>query len=179
MKKVVFAILALALSTACASAQVAFTPINWSGNITLNATVQQSLSISLDGHNVNFNVTSGTAAMPGDKTITLSGTANLKHGGAVSLWADATDLVSVDNGKIPATNILLTTGGPFGGAVDAPYPGDYSWYFAAITNGTQGNADPGIVGKTFSIPMSFKLAPVGNIVPNVYTGTITIYAQVS
>ena len=171
MKKVVFAIFALAISAACASAQVIpyATATAAPQTIIVNATIQPSASLTLSGGFLNFNVVNPAVKTPGNP-ITVTGTVSMHKGGNAFFSMDCTDLQGKETGNvIPSTFILLTTAH---GSADAPMVnfGNY-WY-------TSPAAAAGSIGQQIVEPLGFNLAPVPTFKPDQYTGVITVTLQV-
>jgi hypothetical protein len=171
MKKVVFAIFALALSTACASAQIAFNTPTATATIAVNATIQQSASLTLSGNSVNFNVLDATVPTNGDKAITVTSKVSIAKGHAATMEIGSTDLVGLNGGgTIPAELISYKTGVSLG---FNPLYNDPAMNGILAINTNSGallNATP--AGLT--TPISFQLAAVPTYVPDQYTGTVTI-----
>jgi hypothetical protein len=153
-----------------ATAQVAFTTATAAPQtIVVNATIQPSASLALSGNVINFDVQNPTVPTVGN-SINVTGTVNMHKGGNAFFALDCTDLVGKEAGNvIPSTFILMTTAH---GATDSPLVpfGNYWYTSPAATNGS--------IGEQMVEPLSFKLAPVPNFMPDQYTGTMTVTLQV-
>jgi hypothetical protein len=171
-------LLAAALLAASASAQV----LNSAAKpIALNATLSQSLSVSLSGNAVNFNLTAGSGTNPGSTSITATTSWTLNQLVAlVSVYAFfSSSTAALTNGagdNIPSADFQISDNG---GA------------FTALTSTAPfGGANAGLtLGQTLIILFNEKgsrtdvmnfninLAPLPTLPPGNYTGTLTIQAQ--
>lgn len=171
MKKAVFAILVLALSVVSSSAQIAFNAPTASATIAVNATIQQSASLTLSGNVVNFNVLDATAPTNGDKSITVTSKVSIAKGHGATMEIGSSDLVGLNGGgTIPARLISYKTGQSAG---FNPLDNDPAMNAILAINTNSGallNATP----AGLSTPLSFQLAPVPTYVPDQYTGTVTV-----
>jgi hypothetical protein len=170
--------LAAALLAASARAQV----VNSAAKpIALNATLNQSLSVSLSGNAVNFNLTAGSASNPGSTLITATTSWTLNQLIAVvSVYAFfSNSTAALTNGagnNIPSADFQISDNG---GA------------FTALTSTAPfGGANAGLtLGQTLILLFNEKgsrtdvmnfninLAPLPTLPPGNYTGTLTIQAQ--
>ncbi len=172
MKKflVLSAILTLGLFAVSATAQVAFTTASAAPQtIIVNATIQQSASLSLSGNFINFDVVNPAVPTIGNG-ITVTGTVSMAKGHNAFFSLDCTDLIGKEAGNvIPSYLILMSTSH---GAADAPVVnfGNY-WY-------TTPAAAVGSIGQSLVEPLSFKLAPVPSYKPDQYQGVMTVTLQV-
>jgi len=149
--------------------------------ITLQAVLNQSLTLTLSGNAVNFNLTAGSPNNPGSTSITATTTWALKPSvGAVNVYAffsnSASALSDGAGDSIPSADFQISNNG---GA------------FTALTNTVPfGGANAGlrlsstrILGNnrtgTHNDVMNFNinLAPLPNLPAGAYTGTLTIQAQ--
>ncbi len=149
--------------------------------IALNAVLSDSITLTLSGNAVNFNLVSGSATNPGSTGVTATTTWVLKPSvNSLNLYAffsSSTAALSDGAGhNIPSADFQISANGgaftaltntvPFGGAnaglqvSSVPIRG---------YNKTGTNSDV----MTFNI----NLAPVPNLPAGLYTGTLTIQAQ--
>jgi hypothetical protein len=149
--------------------------------IALNAVLNQSLSVSLSGNAVNFNLTAGSANNPGSTTITATTSWTLNQLVAlVSVYAFfSSSTAALSNGagnNIPSADFQISDNG---GA------------FTALTNTAPfGGANAGMTlgqslillfnekgSRTDVMNFNINLAPLPALPPGNYTGTLTIQAQ--
>jgi len=149
--------------------------------IALNAVLPDSITLTLSGNAVNFNLVSGRASNPGSTDITATTTWLLRPNvNSLKLYAffssSASALSDGAGHNIPSADFQISDNG---GA------------FAALTNTVPfGGANAGlqvssvrILGNnktgTNSDVMTFNinLAPLPNLQTGIYTGTLTIQAQ--
>lgn len=170
--------LALLLAAGVAPAQVLNSA---AATITLNANLTQSLSLTLSGNAVSFNMTAGSASNPGSTSITATTNWTLKPSvGSVKVYAffgnSASALNDGAGNNIPSADFQISNNGAA---------------FAALTNTVPfGGANAGlqlsstkIIGNnrtgTHNDVMDFNinLAPLPNLPAGAYVGTLTIQAQ--
>jgi hypothetical protein len=170
--------LAATLFAATASAQV----VNSAAKpIALNATLSQSLSVSLSGNAVNFNLVAGSPNNPGSTTITATTSWTLNQLIAlVSVYAFFTSstaaLTDGAGNNIPSADFQISDNGgaftaltntaPFGGA-NAGLTLGQSLIFLFNEKGS----------RTDVMKFNINLAPLPTLPPGNYTGTLTIQAQ--
>ena len=149
--------------------------------ISLNATLQESVTVTLSANAVNFTLTAGSPNNPGSTAITATTSWTLRPSiGSVSVYAFfATSAAALTDGagsNIPSSAFLISNNG--GG-------------FLPLTNTVPfGGANAGlrlsnirILGNnrtgTHNDLMNFNidLSGVPNLPPGLYTGTLTIQAQ--
>jgi hypothetical protein len=172
--------LIIAAASALASAQV----INSGAQtISLSATLNESLTLSLSGNAVTFNLTPGSAANAGSTNITATTSWVLKPGRtAVGVYAyftaAATALNDGGGNNIPSSaffiadnagpSTALTTTGPFGGALAGLQLAN-----VAITGANRASSRTDV--------MAFNINLTGGTLPQLpastYTGTLNIQAQ--
>ena len=172
--------LGLALATSMAAAQALNSDAQ---TIALNATLAESLTLSLSASAVNFTLAAGTAANPGSTDITATTTWVLKPGrtavGVNAYFANAAAALTdgaghnipssaffiADNG---AASVALTNTGAFGAASAGLQLAN-----VAITGANQ--------SASHSDLMAFNINLTGGTLPQLpaatYTGTLNIQAQ--
>ena len=150
-------------------------------SIALNANLSDSITLTLSGNAVNFNLVGGSANNPGSTGITATTIWVLKPSvGSLNLYAffsSSTTALSDGAGhNIPSADFQISDNG---GA------------FAALTNTVAfGGANAGL--QVSSVPIrgynktgtnsdvmkfNINLAPLPNLPAGMYTGTLTIQAQ--
>lgn len=149
--------------------------------IALQAVLSQSITLTLSGNAVNFNLAAGSAANPGSTSITATTTWTLKPStGTLSVYAFFSNSVSAltdgAGNNIPSADFQISNNG---GA------------FTALTNTVPfGGANAGLLLSSTKIlgfnktgtrndVMNFNinLSPLPNLPAATYTGTLTIQAQ--
>ena len=171
--------LAMALSTSIASAQVTST----AQTIALNATLTESLTVSLSANNVNFNLTAGSPTNAGLGTVTATTKWTLAAGRkdvfVYAYFASSTAALAdtagdnipssafyiKDNGNAAAA--LTNTIAGFGGANAALQLED-----VPITTANRASSQQDVM--TFNIDLSTGTLP--QLPANTYTGTLNIQA---
>ncbi len=149
--------------------------------ITLQAVLTQSLSLTLSGNAVNFNLTAGSAANPGSTSITATTTWTLRPSvGSLKVYAffsnSASALTDGAGNNIPSTDFQISNNGGAFTALANTVP------FGGANAGLQLSSTP-ILGNnrtgTRNDVMNFNinLAPLPNLPAGGYTGTLTIQAQ--
>jgi hypothetical protein len=174
MKKSLFAIaLLVAFTTVAFAAAPKFNTPSDTKVITVNATIQQSVSCTLSGSEINFNVTDPSAATNGDTSVDINCKASLAKGHNAVMSIASSDLVgSLDGRHIPAAAVLGATNNTQGQyyTLDANQGGYYPFALTA-NNG-------GVSGETGGITLSLQLAGDSTRTPDQYTGTVTVLMQV-
>jgi hypothetical protein len=149
--------------------------------IALQAVLSQSITLTLSGNAVNFNLAAGSAANPGNTSITATTSWTLKpSSGTLSVYAffsnSASALTDGAGNNIPSADFQISNNG---GA------------FTALTNTVPfGGANAGLLLSSTKIVgfnktgtrndvMNFNinLSPLPNLPAATYTGTLTIQAQ--
>jgi hypothetical protein len=149
--------------------------------IALNAVLTDSVTLTLSGNAVNFNLVPGNGSNPGSTSITATTTWVLKPNvGSLKLYAffssSTSALTDGAGNNIPSADFQLSANaGPFN-ALTNTVP------FGGANAGLQVSSTP-ILGNnktgTHSDVMNFNinLTPLPNLPSGVYTGTLTIQAQ--
>jgi hypothetical protein len=149
--------------------------------ITLQAVLNDSITVSLSSSAVNFNLTAGSANNPGSVGVTTTTSWLLKpSAGSLSLYAffssSAAAMTDEAGDNIPSANFqisdnagpftALTNTVPFGGA----NAGLQLWSFKVTGNKRTGSA-------TDVLNFNINLSSLPNLPAGTYTGTLTIQAQ--
>jgi len=169
--------LGLALATTMAAAQALNSGAQ---TIALNATLAESLTLSLSANAVNFTLAAGSAANPGSTTITATTTWVLKPGrtavGVYAYFANAAAALTDGAGNnIPSSAFFIADN------AGASTPLTNTVAFGAASGGWQ-MANVAITGANKSATrtdqMAFNINLTGVQIPAAnYTGTLNIQAQ--
>ncbi len=149
--------------------------------ITLQAVLTQSLSLTLSGNAVNFNLTAGSPSNPGSTSITATTTWTLRPSvSSLKVYAFFSNSVSAltdgAGNNIPSSDFEISNNGGAFTALTNTVP------FGGANAGLQLSSTP-ILGNnrtgTRNDVMNFNinLAPLPNLPAGGYTGTLTIQAQ--
>lgn len=149
--------------------------------ITLQAVLNESLTVSLSGNAVKFNLTAGSANNPGNTSITATTTWVLKpNAGALSLYAffsnSASALTDGAGDNIPSADFQVSdNAGPFNALTNTvPFGGAGAGLLLSATKIT-GNKRTGT--NTDVMNFNINLSTLPNLPAGTYTGTLTIQAQ--
>jgi hypothetical protein len=171
-------VLAAAILTAPVQAQVRN---SGASPIALNAVLADSITLTLSGNAVNFNLVAGNASNPGSTSITATTTWTLKPSvGNLRLYAffsSSTSALSDGAGNnIPSADFQISANaGPFAALTNTVPFGGANAGLLVSTVRILGNNKTG----THSDVMNFNinLTPLPNLPSGTYTGTLTIQAQ--
>jgi len=149
--------------------------------IALNAVLADSITLTLSGNAVNFNLVAGNASNPGSTSITATTTWTLKPSvGNLQLYAffsSSTSALSDGAGNnIPSADFQISANaGPFAALTNTVPFGGANAGLLVSTVRILGNNKTG----THSDVMNFNinLTPLPNLPSGTYTGTLTIQAQ--
>ena len=149
--------------------------------IALNAVLSDSITLTLSGNAVNFNLVAGNASNPGSTSITATTTWTLKPSvGNLRLYAffsSSTSALSDGAGNnIPSADFQISANaGPFAALTNTVPFGGANAGLQVSTVRILGNNKTG----THSDVMNFNinLTPLPNLPSGTYTGTLTIQAQ--
>jgi len=149
--------------------------------IALNAVLSDSITLTLSGNAVNFNLVAGNASNPGSTSITATTTWTLKPSvGNLRLYAffsSSTSALSDGAGNnIPSADFQISANaGPFAALTGTVPFGGANAGLLVSTVRILGNNKTG----THSDVMNFNinLTPLPNLPSGTYTGTLTIQAQ--
>jgi hypothetical protein len=171
--------LGLALATTMASAQALNSGAQ---TIALNATLAESLTLSLSANAVNFTLAAGSAANAGSTNITATTKWVLKPGrtavGVYAYFANAGAALTDGTNNIPSSAFFISDNAGPSTALNS------SVAFGAANGGMQ-LANVAITGLNKSATrtdlMAFNINLTGGTLPqlpaSVYTGTLNIQAQ--
>lgn len=149
--------------------------------IALNAVLTDSISVTLSGAAVNFNLVAGSASNPGSTAITATTTWILKPSvGNLKVYAffssSTAALTDGAGDNIPSADFQISDNAGAFTALTNTVP------FGGANAGLQLSSTP-ILGNnktgTHNDVMNFNinLAPLPNLPANTFTGTLTIQAQ--
>jgi len=149
--------------------------------ITLQAVLSQSLTLTLSGNAVNFNLAAGSAANPGSTSITATTSWTLKPSvGSLKVYAffsnSASALTDGAGNNIPSADFQISNNGGAFTALTNTVP------FGGANAGLQLSSTP-ILGNNKSgtrndvMNFNINLVPLPNLPAGSYTGTLTIQAQ--
>ena len=149
--------------------------------ITLQAVLNDSISVSLSSSAVNFNLTQGSANNPGSVGVTATTTWVLKPNvGNVTLYAffsnSTSALTDGAGSNIPSANFQLSNNaGPFAALTSTvPFGGANAGLLVSQTK-VLGNNKSG--SHTDVMNFNINLTTLPNLPAGTYTGTLTIQAQ--
>ena len=173
----VIALLAVMLA-APASAQVLNSAAS---TITLNAVLSQSITLTLSGNAVNFNLTAGSAANPGSTSITATTSWTLKPSvGSLKVYAffsnSASALTDGAGNNIPSADFQISNnGGAFTALTNTVPFGGANAGLQLSSTAILGNNKSGTRNDVMNF--NINLVPLPNLPAGSYTGTLTIQAQ--
>jgi hypothetical protein len=148
--------------------------------IALSAVLTQSLTVSLSGNAVSFNLVAGSPNNPGSASITATTTWILNQSigtvGVFAFFSSATAALTDGAGhNIPSSDFQISSNGgafnpltntvPFGGA-NAGLPVSYTLIL--------GNNKS---SRTDTMKFNINLSPLPSLPTGSYTGTLTVQAQ--
>ena len=149
--------------------------------ISLNAVLNDSITVSLSSHAVNFTLTQGSGSNPGSTSITATTTWLLRPNvGSLKLYASfASSTSALTDGagnNIPSADFQISDNGGAFNALTNTVP------FGGANAGLQLSSTP-ILGnnksgsRTDNMNFNINLVPLPNLPAGTYTGTLTIQAQ--
>ena len=149
--------------------------------ITLQAVLTDSISVSLSGNAVNFNLTAGSANNPGSVGVTATTSWLLKPSvGSVKLYAffsnSTAALTDGAGGNIPSADFQISdNAGPFTALTSTvPFGGANAGLLVSSVP-ILGNNKSGT--RTDVLNFNINLSTLPNMSAGTYTGTLTIQAQ--
>jgi hypothetical protein len=149
--------------------------------ITLQAVLSQSITLTLSGNAVNFNLTSGSAANPGSTSITATTSWTLRPNvGALNVYAffsnSASALTDGAGNNIPSADFQISNnGGAFAALTNTVPFGGANAGLRLSSTPILGNNKTGT--RTDVMNFNINLVPLPNLPAGTYTGTLTIQAQ--
>jgi len=149
--------------------------------ITLQATLPDSITISLSGNAVNFNLTPGSATNPGSTGMTATTSWTLKPSvGSLNLYAffssSTAALTDGAGDNIPSADFQISdNAGPFTALTTTVPFGGANAGLQVSTVKILGNNRSG--SRTDSLNFNINLSTLPSLPAGNYTGTLTIQAQ--
>lgn len=149
--------------------------------ISLNAVLNDSITVSLSSNAVNFTLTQGSASNPGSTAVTATTTWLLKPSvGSLKVYAffssSTSALTDGAGNNIPSADFQISNNGGAFNALTNTVP------FGGANAGLQLSSTP-ILGnnrsgsRTDNMNFNINLVPLPNLPAGTYTGTLTIQAQ--
>ena len=149
--------------------------------ITLNAVLNDSITVSLSSNSVNFTLTAGSASNPGNTSVTATTTWLLRPSvGSLKLYAffssSTAALTDGAGDNIPSADFQISdNAGPFNALTNTvPFGGANAGLQLSSTK-ILGNNRAG--SQTDTMNFNINLAPLPSLPAGTYTGTLTIQAQ--
>lgn len=177
MARVAVIMMIIAAASSMASAQV----LNSGAQaITLNATLNESLTLGLSGNSVNFPLTSGSATNPGNTNITATTSWVLGSGrtavGVYAYFTDGASALSAGSNNIPSSAFHIADNG------GASLPLTNTVAYGGANAGLQ-LANVAITSANFAstrndvMAFNIDLSSLAQLPAANYTGTLNIQAQ--
>lgn len=149
--------------------------------ISLNAVLNDSITVSLSSNAVNFTLTQGSGSNPGSTGVTATTTWLLRPNvGSLKLYAffssSTSALTDGAGNNIPSADFQISDNGGAFNALTNTVP------FGGANAGLQLSSTP-ILGnnrsgkRTDNMNFNINLVPLPNLPAGTYTGTLTIQAQ--
>ena len=175
--RIAAAVLLLVIGRGYVEAQVVSNP----GNVALQAVVQNSLSVTVNNTNVNFNLVPGSGPTPGAPTVTVTTKWTLHPGGSPVLslygyFASSTAALSNGPNGILSTNVLAAVNGgapapfnqtgPFGAA------GASLRIYSLVITGVNKNGT-----RNDTLGLSINLTSQPTLPVGTYNGVLRLQAQ--
>jgi len=171
-------VLAVAALAACSNAQVRN---SGASTIALQAVLNDSISVTLSGNAVNFNLIAGSANNAGSTSVTATTAWTLKPGVRnLRLYAffsnSASALTDGVGDNIPSSDFQISdNGGPFAALTNSvPFGGANAGLLLSRTRIRARNRSG---SRTDVLNFNINLSTLPNLPPGTYTGTLTIQAQ--
>jgi len=170
--------LVAAMSVASARAQVLN---SGASSIALQAVLSQSVTLTLSGNAVNFNLVAGSANNPGSTSITATTTWTLKPNvGSLNVYAffssSSAALTDGAGNNIPSADFQISNnGGAFNALTNTVPFGGANAGLQLSTIKILGNNKTGTHNDVMNF--NINLSPLPNLPAGAYTGTLTIQAQ--
>ena len=149
--------------------------------ITLQAVLNDSVSVNLSGNAVNFNLTAGSASNPGNVSITATTTWISKAGRNLSLYAffanSGAALTDGAGDNIPSADFQVSdNAGPFNALTNTVPFGGANAGAMLFTQKITGTNKTG--SSTDVLNFNINLSTLPSLPAGSYTGTLTIQAQI-
>lgn len=168
--------LGLALATTMASAQALNSGAQ---TIALNATLAESLTLSLSSNAVNFTLAAGQAANPGSTPITATTTWTLKPGrttvGVYAYFSSTTALTDGAGNNIPSSAFFIADNASPSTALtgNTPWGTGTGLQMASVAiSGTNRSSS-----RTDAMTFNINLSTLPQLPAATYTGTLNVQAQ--
>jgi len=149
--------------------------------IALQAVLSDSITVSLSSPAVNFNLTVGSANNPGSTSVTATTTWLLRPSvGSLKLYAffssSTAALTDGAGNNIPSADFQISdNAGPFNALTNTVPFGGANAGLQLSSTPILGNNRSG--SRSDAMNFNINLAPLPNLPPATYTGTLTIQAQ--
>jgi len=149
--------------------------------ITLNAVLNDSISVSLSSNAVNFTLTTGSASNPGSTGVTATTSWLLRPSvGSLKLYAffssSTAALTDGAGNNIPSADFQISNNaGPFNALTNTVPFGGANAGLQLSSTPILGNNRSGT--RTDNMNFNINLVPLPSLPAGVYTGTLTIQAQ--
>jgi len=149
--------------------------------ITLNAVLNDSISVSLSSNAVNFTLTTGSASNPGSTGVTATTSWLLRPSvGSLKLYAffssSTAALTDGAGNNIPSADFQISNNaGPFNALTNTVPFGGANAGLQLSSTPILGNNKSGT--RTDNMNFNINLVPLPSLPAGVYTGTLTIQAQ--
>ena len=149
--------------------------------ITLNAVLNDSITVSLSANAVNFTLTQGSGSNPGSTGVTATTSWLLRPNvGSLKLYAFfASSTAALTDGagnNIPSADFQISNNaGPFNALTNTVPFGGANAGLQLSSTPILGNNRTGT--RTDNMNFNINLVPLPNLPAGIYTGTLTIQAQ--
>jgi hypothetical protein len=149
--------------------------------ITLNAVLNDSITVSLSSNAVNFTLTAGSASNLGSTGVTATTTWLLRPNvGSLKVYAffssSTAALTDGAGNNIPSVDFQISNNaGPFNGLTNTVPFGGATAGLQLSSTAILGNNKSG--SRTDNMNFNINLVPLPSLPAGVYTGTLTIQAQ--
>lgn len=150
--------------------------------IALNATLTESVSVTLSANAVNFTLAAGSASNPGSTSVTATTVWTLKPSrGSLNVYAffssSAAALTDGSGNNIPSSSFQISDNGGAFTALTSTVPfGGASAGLQVATVKIIGNNKQG--SRTDNMNFNINLSALPTLPAGTYTGTVTIQVQV-
>jgi hypothetical protein len=149
--------------------------------ISLNAVLNDSITVSLSSNAVNFTLTQGSGSNPGSTSVTATTTwllrPNVGNLMVYAFFSSSTAALTDGTGNnIPSADFQISNnGGPFTALTNTVPFGGANAGIQLSTTRILGNNRTG--SRTDTMNFNINLVPLPNLPAGTYTGTLTIQAQ--
>jgi hypothetical protein len=179
IQAVVFTLIIAAASSSAFAQALTSTPAQ---TVSLSATLAESLTVSLSGNSVNFNLTAGSPTNAGSTTITATTAWVLKPSRTAvkvyAYFADATAALTDGTTNIPSSAFFIADNGGASTAVNQTIAGfgsaNGALQLGATTTITAANRSS---NRTDAMAFNLNLSTIPQLPASTYNGTRNIQAQ--